>query len=565
MAQTSTESYVELPEHLAELARDDGLPADQTRSLLRAPTDAEATPFDWTSTACDVSTLPALSVAEAPSDVLPDYRLDETLGEGGMGVVYLARQEALQRQVAVKRLKPERASEQARRALLREALLTGALEHPCIVPVHALGRVGEDEPLLVMKRVEGVTWRTLMRDPEHPAWQVESGDRLARHLEILCQVALAVHFAHSRGVVHRDIKPANVMVGDFGEVYVLDWGIASHVGPRPESGKALVGTPAYMAPEMARGNGEIAPHTDVYLLGACLHEVLTGTPRHTGPDLCSVLASVVLSEPYDYGDGTAEELAQICNRACARNPADRYPSALAMRDAVKAYLRHRGSIALAESASARLAELERLLNDEGAEVGARVRRFAAECRFGFTHALKTWPDNPRAVKGLHRTAEALLELELRERNLGAAESLLEELAEPRPDLAARVRALREEVSRLHAMARDADSRVSAGQRTKLLIAGILATILPAGGFVVGRSVGWFAPTHLTNVVFSLALVPLLTLGLVLGRRSLLATRFNRTLSLLIVGFAYFQAVNRGLGAYFGIPVDYVLVGDIFYL
>src|SRR5690606_12035425 len=123
--------------------------------------------------------------------------------------------------------------------------------HPHIVPVHAVGWTEAEGPLIVMKRIEGASWHALLRDPLHPLLEAAGQDMLERHLAIFLDVCQAVRFAHSRGVLHRDIKPANVMVGAFGEVYLLDWGVAltreqraAGVAPR------VAGTPAYMAPEM---------------------------------------------------------------------------------------------------------------------------------------------------------------------------------------------------------------------------------------------------------------------------------------------------------------------------
>ena len=157
-----------------------------------------------------------------------EFKLGQTLGEGGMGVVRLADQVSLHRSVAVKTLRPEKSSDAALLALLREAWVTGALEHPNIVPVYALGRNEEKMPVFVMKRVEGTPWSTLLADPTHPLVARGGGDKdpLHFHLELLLKVCDALAFAHSRQLIHRDVKPENVMLGAFGEVYLLDWGIA---------------------------------------------------------------------------------------------------------------------------------------------------------------------------------------------------------------------------------------------------------------------------------------------------------------------------------------------------
>ena len=160
-----------------------------------------------------------------PPDLSMDFRRIRVLGEGGMGQVILAHQQTLDREVAIKRTKAEVADASAVASLLIEARIMGALEHPNIVPVHLLGRDGNGNPVLVMKRIEGVSWRDLLLQPDHPVWdrlQLQSRERLVNNLEILMQVCSAVHFAHSRGVIHRYIKPEKVMLCGFGEFYLVD-------------------------------------------------------------------------------------------------------------------------------------------------------------------------------------------------------------------------------------------------------------------------------------------------------------------------------------------------------
>jgi len=201
------------------------------------------------------------------------------LGAGGMGMVRAALQESLGREVAVKALRSEGATPHKMLRLLREAWVTGALEHPNIIPVHALHLDESGAPQVVLKKIEGRPWSDFLAEPE---LLPGDGDPLGWHLGVLRSVCNALAFAHSRGIVHRDVKPENVMVGAFGEVYLADWGIAlafdesaSPRVPRARENEMLAGTPCYMAPEMARG-APADPRTDVYLLGATLFEVLAG-------------------------------------------------------------------------------------------------------------------------------------------------------------------------------------------------------------------------------------------------------------------------------------------------
>ena len=168
-------------------------------------------------------------------------------------------------------------------------------------------------PLLVMKKIQGATLEELMHQAAHPEWPallLRHGDRIAVFVEVLMRVAEALHFAHTKAIFHRDIKPANVMVGSFGEVYLLDWGVALRGSEAKDAPIEIVGTPQYMAPEMVRAEAEaIDARTDVYLLGATLHALLTGTPRHTGDGLPLLLFADFESAPVTYADEVPEELA----------------------------------------------------------------------------------------------------------------------------------------------------------------------------------------------------------------------------------------------------------------
>ncbi len=510
--------------------------------------------------------LPRLVAVEAGAGAgAVDLELGGTLGRGGMGVVRLARQPALGREVAVKSLGDDAPEERHVVALVQEASIAGSLEHPNIVPVHVLGRNDRDQPLLVMKRVQGVGWRDLLRDPSHPAWSRVTGDRLSFHLGVLMQVCNAVHFAHSRGVIHRDIKAENVMIGEFGEVYLLDWGVACRASP-PGSpvDPALVGTPACMAPEMVRGGGpHIDARTDVYLLGATLHEVLVGRPRHAQASLYDVLRSAFDSAPFAYDAGVPRELAALCNKATSARPEDRHPSALAVRQAIADFLAHRSSVEIADEAAARLRELEAaLVRPSAADDVLTIHKRFAECRFGFQQALRAWPESPDALAGLSAAIEAMIGFELARRDAAAAALLLSELADPPPELALRLAALRREqedegrdVERLRAIAHDVDSRVSSRQRAigALGIGFGFSPTLFAIAWLVDR--GTIALTHgaiaLTVGAFGLVLASVI----LLVRRMAFRNRFNRRLmgAFMLAGVTIVAA--EGCFALLGAPAS----------
>jgi serine/threonine protein kinase len=211
------------------------------------------------------------------------YEIQERIGQGGMGAVYLAFDGELRRQVAIKVMRAPSPAPEAEGRMLREAQVIARLEHPGIIPVHDIGRLEDGRVFYVMKWVRGMNLE-----------EFSSGRSPSELLRVFLKVCEAVAFAHDNGVIHRDIKPGNIMVGVFGEVLVLDWGVAKVVADRtdtpgpvdraddhPESvvtqDGAVVGTPGYMAPEQASGKVHlIDQRTDVYALGAILRFLFPG-------------------------------------------------------------------------------------------------------------------------------------------------------------------------------------------------------------------------------------------------------------------------------------------------
>jgi eukaryotic-like serine/threonine-protein kinase len=247
------------------------------------------------------------------------------IGRGGMGEVVLCKDTRIVRQVAMKQLRTKYKNDPAHRErFLFEARVQGQLEHPAIVPVHDLGETDDGELFFTMKRIRGVT---LAKAMEQVRDGVGSMTR-RRLLTAFSSICLAVDFAHTRGVVHRDLKPQNIMLGDFGEVYIIDWGIAKLIGHDETPGAELVdipgsdssstragdvlGTPLYMAPE--RRQGIASPSTDVYSLGVILGQIL------------------------ETEDDIAPELASISRRASEQDATYRFKSARELHDAIERFL-----------------------------------------------------------------------------------------------------------------------------------------------------------------------------------------------------------------------------------
>ncbi|MBK8691743.1 MAG: cyclic nucleotide-binding domain-containing protein [Deltaproteobacteria bacterium] len=283
------------------------------------------------------------------------------VARGGMGAVRRALDRPLGRHVAVKLLHDSISDrpDLVQRFVL-EAQITGALEHPNIVPVHLLGEGADGLPCFSMKLVEGRTLRAEILDPAGLPWP--SG-RLDHLVQVLLKVCDAVAFAHSRGVVHCDIKPENIMVGEFGQVYLMDWGVARVIDPvafgrhdvlpperlgAPEPSNQRVhiyGTPAYMAPEQAIGlHDAIDERTDVYLLGAVLYEMLTGKAPHSGDSLMAVVwqaASGKVVAPREQVPqlDLPEGLCLTAMRALSSVPGDRYQRVVDFRSELELHLR----------------------------------------------------------------------------------------------------------------------------------------------------------------------------------------------------------------------------------
>src|SRR5881394_3565506 len=284
--------------------------------------------------------------AEMPDLAGTRYRLLERIARGGMGVVYTAEDENLRRRVALKVLDVPGTDGDLRNRPIREARVLATLEHPGIVPVHDVGTLADGRVFYTMKFVEGNRLDKF----------IESVTSVPDRLRIFLRICDAVAFAHARGVLHRDLKPANIMVGPFGEVLVMDWGLAkilrgevsssmleadpeatvfdnpkqANIAGRPTETSVVtghgtvMGTPGYMSPEQARGDVEhLDARSDIYALGALLRFLLTGHPEIA---------------PVPGGRRLDKSLAAICAKSTAAAPAERYPSVQELALDVSRYL-----------------------------------------------------------------------------------------------------------------------------------------------------------------------------------------------------------------------------------
>jgi len=461
-----------------------------------------------------------------------------TLGEGGTAIVHLAVQHPLGREVAVKRVRVDIDSPGRRQLLLREAWITGALEHPNIVPVYDVTLDEDGRPLIVLKRIRGEPWADLMRTD---GWRALAGDadHLEWNLRILVQVCRAVHFAHDRGYIHRDLKPENVMIAEHGEVLVVDWGLALRAGeegdpriPIASEPQPLAGTPAYMAPEMLGEGALISRATDVFLLGAILYEILAGDAPYVG-EVDDALFDHIREASPPLPEDCTPWLAAICQRAMQPDPEHRYPSVEDIRRALQNFLRHRGADVSAARASQRLATLA-VRSVTGDLRRAELYELYGSCRFGFRQALQAWGEHDAARDGLQQAALLMVEYELRRRDADAAELMARNLSEPPPGLAERIAAVRGEVDaeseRVAALARIGESHdPSIGRSTRLsfvLTLGLCWTILPLLAWAYEGSLPFHHP-YGVNFATTLVFLTTAAAGAFAARAEVKASAFNR--------------------------------------
>lgn len=495
--------------------------------------------------------LPAARLADG-------YGVEGTLGTGGMSVVRLARQRALDRPVAVK--SPIGASPEMAARLLQEAWVTGALEHPGVVPVHDVAVDEEGRPHIVMRRVAGWTWTQLLADPPIVAAQFGVRDTLGWHLRVLMSVAATVHHAHANGVLHRDLKPDNVMVTPTGEAYVLDWGLALALDertadrlPRADGPNALAGTPSYLAPEMARKQ-PLGVHTDVYLLGGLLHTVLTGEPPHRGEDVVAVLAGIPSFVPA-YGPDVPRRLADLARAALSLDPGPR-PTAEGFRRAIQRWLEERDTDALLATAEEHQDRFRALSAEAGQEEPAIAAYAAARASLEQVRARD--PAQPAALEGLARLGASFARWELGRGRLASAELVMEELGVVDPALAAALATARavERARAARAAAALSDRDPGVGVRTRafvMTILGVFFTILPAVGAWVEFRPG-YGELGLASAA-SLAVVVLLWTW---ARDSLSKSALNRAVISAVAAALAMQLAVLGAGMVAELPPAEIL-------
>ena len=352
----------------------------------------------------DGSAPSGLQTALLANEQSPEYEVLSKLGAGSMGIVYHAKQLSLNRELAIKTLQPKADfSDHDQAMFVSEAVVTANLVHPNIVPIHDLGRTPDGKLFYSMKKVTGVAWQDVIRQRS-----------LEENLDIFMKVCDAVAYAHSRGVINRDLKPENVVVGSYGEVVVLDWGIAVTT-ELFEKRKSILqdfrggaGTPVYMAPELADPDiSRVGTHSDIYLLGAILFEALEGYQPHLLKEFWGI------TDPYEQFDAVrtaieqnlieedvtqSGELMQIARKAMSTRPEDRFSSVEALQEAIREY-RITG-------------RAEELLNSVDPSRNRGYTEYQGAVAL-YSEAVRKWPHNERALRGDRRARLAYAELAMR--------------------------------------------------------------------------------------------------------------------------------------------------------
>ena len=353
------------------------------------------------------------------------YDIHRRLGLGSMGEVHLCRDAWVGRDVAMKVLLPaHRLDPQLRARFLREARVQGQLEHPSIVPVYDLGVDAAGAMYFTMKRLRGMTLAEILRGLREKSPEITRQFPLRRLLAGFAAVCLTMHYAHERGVLHRDLKPSNVMLGDFGEVYVLDWGLAklkevsdqdTDLAVRDPSSDEIhtaagrvLGTFGYMPPEQALGKiAELDGRSDVYALGAVLFELLTLLPLHPKTSWNAMLHSTLKgASARAPGLDVPPELEAICLKATRIEPKDRYQTARELHDAVERYLNGERDVALRQKLADRHAEAATEAASKVAGDFGPSEIFRREALNEVARSLALDPTNEPAMRALARVITA---------------------------------------------------------------------------------------------------------------------------------------------------------------
>ena len=395
-----------------------------------------------------------------------DFKLVKVLGEGGMGIVYVAKQQSLGREVVFKTLKamPDAQASKLKASgtfnsvikhrsdmFVSEAVVTADLFHPNIIPIYEMAEAPDGSMFYTMKWVRGEGWHNRMKDMT-----------IEENIEVLMKVSDAMAFAHSRHIVNRDLKPENVMLGGFGETIVLDWGLALPFGegkgrlPLATTAGLGSGTPAYMPPELITGPlNKIGPACDIYLLGAMLFEAVTGKPPHdfaasqsknqsAGAKMAEIRRVVV--ENVIRKTEHSGELIDIAKKAMATKAEDRYPTVVEWQNAIREYQKHAASRTLVERAKELTKATEPVTTETKPAADAPALGYSnyQNALALYNESLREWPGNHQAREGLTETQLHFAKLALTKGDFDLGLSVLDTNTETHTETRTRLVKAREE-------------------------------------------------------------------------------------------------------------------------
>ncbi len=395
-----------------------------------------------------------------------DFKLVKVLGEGGMGIVYVAKQQSLGREVVFKTLKamPEAQASKLKASgtfnsvikhrsdmFVSEAVVTADLFHPNIIPIYEMAEAPDGSMFYTMKWVRGDGWHNRMKDMT-----------LEENIEVLMKVCDATAFAHSRNIVNRDLKPENVMLGGFGETIVLDWGLALPFGegkgrlPLATTAGLGSGTPAYMPPELITGPlNKIGPACDIYLLGAMLFEAVTGKPPHdfassqsktqSAGAKMAVIRRIVVENIIRETEHSGE-LIDIAKKAMATKAEDRYPTVVELQNAIREYQKHAASRTLVERAKQFTTVVELVTTETKPAADATALGYTnyQNALALYNESLREWPGNNQARDGLTETQLHFAKLALTKGDFDLGLSVLDTNAETHTETRSQLVKAREE-------------------------------------------------------------------------------------------------------------------------
>ncbi len=410
---------------------------------------------------------------QLPIDEHGDQRfiIRDSLGRGSGGSVFAVYDKLIDREVALKivHLDVDDAEKNVHR-FVREARVTASLEHPHILPIYELNIDADDRTFFTMRKAPGVSLDNLIYDAEEGR-VAKTIAAFEDRVEIMLRVCDAISYAHAQGVIHQDIKPGNIMLGDFGEVLVVDWGAALMKDDNRKH-RRLMGTPAYMSPEQARCEGS-DERSDIYCLGATFYHLLTFTMPTTAKSTEEFWqrkrGGILDALPMEIESGIPRYLLDVARMAMCTEPGDRYQEVSQLRDALLEWRRHRESLAICDEADMKLLRADQI--DD-------YREFE-ELRGRYQAAVQIWDQNIQAKESLHDLEIAYARCAIRRGDLDLALSLMPEDA---PD------EMKQEVQKLIKQRQEAEVR---GKRLRQTVAIFVVTVLAFGTWLVNDYLNQF--------------------------------------------------------------------------